>query len=164
MNTNPAFMWKNGVFSNIKPPDSIPTPFVNANKISNSGVVVGSYQPESGGSGFALENGAYTKIDAPAGFEGMSMNILAVNKFDNVLAQATQISQQVGKTVLVQRILCSSVLVVDSAGASRKPLLSFVARVRLRWPLFSSLLSSALFVSEHRVSRAHSRSVPDERI
>jgi len=100
VNTNPAFMWKNGVFSNIKPPDSIPTPFVNANKISNSGVVVGSYQPESGGSGFALENGTYTKIDAPAGFEGMSMNILAVNKFDNVLAQATQISQQVGKTVL----------------------------------------------------------------
>ena len=100
VNTNPAFMWKNGVFSNIKPPDSIPTPFVNANKISNSGVVVGSYQPESGGSGFALENGTYTKIDAPAGFEGMSMNILAVNKFDNILAQATQISQQVGKTVL----------------------------------------------------------------
>jgi uncharacterized membrane protein len=100
VNTNPAFMWKKGVFSNIKPPDSIPEPFVFANKISNSGVVVGSYQPESGGSGFALENGTYTKIDAPAGFEVMSMNILSVNKFDNILAQATQISQQVGKTVL----------------------------------------------------------------
>jgi uncharacterized membrane protein len=98
VNTNPAFMWKNGVFSNIKPPDSIPTPFVNATKISNSGVVVGSYQPESGGSGFALENGTYTKIDAPAGFQDIF--ILAVNKFDNILAQATQISQQVGKTVL----------------------------------------------------------------
>jgi uncharacterized membrane protein len=99
VNSNPAFMWKDGVFSNIKPPDSIPEPFVFANKISNSGVVVGSYQPESGGSGFALENGTYTKIDAPAGFESMSMNILAVNKFDNILAQATQISQQVGKTL-----------------------------------------------------------------
>lgn len=98
VNTNPAFMWKNGVFSNIKPPDSIPTPFVSATKISNSGVVVGSYQPESGGSGFALENGTYTKIDAPAGFQDIF--ILAVNKFDNILAQATQISQQVGKTVL----------------------------------------------------------------
>jgi uncharacterized membrane protein len=97
VNTNPAFMWKNGVFSNIKPPDSIPTPFVNATKISNSGVVVGSYQPESGGTGFALENGTYTKIDAPAGFEGVS--ILAVNKFDNILIQATQISQQIGKTL-----------------------------------------------------------------
>jgi len=98
VNSNPAFMWKDGVFSNIKPPDSIPTPFVNANKISNSGVVVGSYQPESGGSGFALENGTYTKIDAPAGFQDIF--ILAVNKFDNILAQATEISQQVGKTVL----------------------------------------------------------------
>jgi uncharacterized membrane protein len=96
VNSNPAFMWKDGVFSNIKPPDSIPEPFVFANKISNSGVVVGSYQPESGGNGFALENGTYTKIDAPAGFEDMS--ILAVNKFDNILIQATQISQQVGKT------------------------------------------------------------------
>jgi uncharacterized membrane protein len=96
VNENPAFMWKDGVFSNIKPPDSIPEPFVFANKISNSGVVVGSYQPESGGSGFALENGTYTKIDAPAGFEDMS--ILAVNKFDNILIQATQISQQLGKT------------------------------------------------------------------
>jgi uncharacterized membrane protein len=96
VNSNPAFMWKDGVFSNIKPPDSIPEPFVFANKISNSGVVVGSYQPESGGNGFALENGTYTKIDAPAGFEDMS--ILAVNKFDNILIEATQISQQVGKT------------------------------------------------------------------
>jgi uncharacterized membrane protein len=96
VNSNPAFMWKDGVFSNIKPPDSIPEPFVFANKISNSGVVVGSYQPESGGTGFALENGTYTKIDAPAGFEDMS--ILAVNKFDNILIEATQISQQVGKT------------------------------------------------------------------
>jgi uncharacterized membrane protein len=95
VNSNPAFMWKDGVFSNIKPPDSIPEPFVFANKITNSGVVVGSYQPESGGTGFALENGTYTKIDAPAGFEDMS--ILAVNKFDNILIQATQISQQVGK-------------------------------------------------------------------
>ncbi|HJT53818.1 MAG TPA: hypothetical protein VJ848_08200 [Candidatus Angelobacter sp.] len=39
VNSNPAFMWKDGVFSNIKPPDSIPEPFVFPSKISNSGVV-----------------------------------------------------------------------------------------------------------------------------
>lgn len=97
VNSNPAFMWKDGVFSNIKPPDSIPEPFVFPSKVSNSGVVVGSYQPESGGSGFALKNGIYAKFDAPAGFDGPT--VLAVNKFDNILIQATQISQQVGKTV-----------------------------------------------------------------
>jgi len=97
VNSNPAFMWKDGVFSNIKPPDSIPEPFVFPSKVSNSGVVVGSYQPESGGSGFALKNGIYAKFGAPAGFDGPT--VLAVNKFDNILIQATQISQQVGKTV-----------------------------------------------------------------
>ena len=98
VNSNPAFMWKDGVFSNIKPPDSIPEPFVFPSKVSNSGVVVGSYQPESGGSGFALKNGIYAKFDGPAGFDGPT--VLALNKFDNILIQATQISQQVGKTVL----------------------------------------------------------------
>ena len=98
VNTNPAFMWKDGVFSNIQPPDSLPTPFVNAAKISNSGAVVGSYQAEDiQGHGFALKNGTYTKIDVP-GFSGPT--ILAVNKFDNILIEATQISQQVGKTGL----------------------------------------------------------------
>ena len=88
VNSNPAFMWKDGVFSNIKPPDSIPEPFVFPNKISNSGVVVGTYQPESGASSFALDNGTYTKLDAPAGFN--TMEPLAVNKFDNILVQAVQ--------------------------------------------------------------------------
>lgn len=97
VNTNPAFMWKDGVFSNIKPPDSIPEPFVNATKITNSGAVVGTYQPESGGDGFAFKNGTYTKIGPPAGFEDMS--ILAGNKFDNILIQTAQIGGQVGKTV-----------------------------------------------------------------
>src|SRR6185312_2779214 len=84
INSNPAFMWKDGVFSNIKPPDSIPTPFVFPTKISNSGVVVGNYQPESGASTFALDHGTYTKLDPPAG--SFTMDILAVNKFDNILA------------------------------------------------------------------------------
>jgi uncharacterized membrane protein len=96
VNTNPAFMWKDGVFSNIKPPDSVPTPFVNATKITNSGAVVGTYEPESGGDGFAFKNGIYTKIGPPAGFEDMS--ILAGNKFDNILIQATQLGGPVGKT------------------------------------------------------------------
>src|SRR6185503_19782790 len=67
VNSNPAFMWKDEVFSNIKPPDSIPEPFVFPRKISNSGVVVGNYQPESGASTFALDHGTYTKLDPPAG-------------------------------------------------------------------------------------------------
>jgi uncharacterized membrane protein len=88
INSNPAFMWKDGVFSNIKPPDSIPEPFVFPTKISNSGVVVGTYQPESGASAFALDNGTYTKLAAPVGF--FTMDIVAVNKFDNILAGAVQ--------------------------------------------------------------------------
>ncbi len=114
VNSNPAFMWKDGVFSNIKPPDSIPEPFVFPSKVSNSGVVVGSYQPESGGSGFALKNGIYSKFDGPAGFDGPT--VLAVNKFDNILAQATQISQQVRQDCFVQRILRSSVLDIAVQG------------------------------------------------
>jgi len=98
VNTNPAFMWKAGVFSNIKPPDSLPTPFVNATKVSNSGVVVGSYQAEDLlEHGFALKNGIYAKIDVP-GFSDPT--ILAVNKFDNILIEAEQSTQQGFKTVL----------------------------------------------------------------
>lgn len=95
----PAFMWKNGVFSNIVPPGSIG--FVNAAKISNSGVVVGDYQAaDTHGEGFALDNGTYTNIDPPAGFEDIS--IFAGNKFDNILAQATQRTQQGFNTVLLK--------------------------------------------------------------
>ncbi len=97
VNENPAFMWKNGVFTNVVPPGSIG--FVGANKVSNSGVVVGSYQAaDTHGEGFALENGTYTNIDPPAGFEDIS--ILAGNKFDNILVQATQRTQQGFNTVL----------------------------------------------------------------
>lgn len=97
VNENPAFMWKNGVFSNVVPPGSIG--FVNANKVSNSGVVVGDFQAaDTHGEGFALDNGTYTSIDPPAGFEGIS--ILAGNKFDNILVQAQQRTQQGFNTVL----------------------------------------------------------------
>lgn len=97
VNENPAFMWKDGVFSNVVPPGSIG--FVGANKVSNLGVVVGSYQAaDTHNEGFALENGTYINIDPPAGFEDMA--ILAVNKFDNILAQATQRTQQGFNTVL----------------------------------------------------------------
>jgi len=97
VNENPAFMWKNGVFSNVVPPGSIG--FVGANKVSNVGVVVGSYQAaDTHGEGFALENGTYTNIDPPAGFEDIL--ILAVNKFDNILVQAQQRTQQGFNTVL----------------------------------------------------------------
>jgi hypothetical protein len=97
VNENPAFMWKNGVFSNIVPPGSIG--FVNAAKVSNSGVVVGDYQAADAHSeGFALDNGTYTNIDPPAGFEDIT--ILAGNKFDNILVQAQQRTQQGFNTVL----------------------------------------------------------------
>lgn len=90
VNENPAFMWKDGVFSNVSPPGN--DGFVNANKVSNSGVVVGSYEAFDGTHGFALENGIYTKIDAP-GFVQATF-IQAVNKFDNILVQAEQNTQQ----------------------------------------------------------------------
>ena len=91
VNENPAFMWKNGVFSNVVPPGSIG--FVNAAKVSNSGVVVGSFQgADTNTHGFALENGIYTNIDAP-GFVQETF-IQAVNKFDNILVQAEQSTQQ----------------------------------------------------------------------
>lgn len=81
--TGHAFMWKDGVFSNISPPDS--TTAV-ASKISNSGVVVGSYVSPSDGlrHGYSLENGTYTKIDITP---GVSTLLDAVNKFDNVIAE-----------------------------------------------------------------------------
>jgi uncharacterized membrane protein len=96
VNVNPAFMWKNGVFSNISPPGN--DGFVTAAKVSNSGVVVGSYEAFDGTHGFALENGTYTKIDAP-GFVQATF-IQAVNKFDNILVQAEQNTQQGINTLL----------------------------------------------------------------
>lgn len=83
INSNPAFMWKDGVFSNINPPDSIPEGFTFPTKISNSGVVVGNYAPESGASTFVLDHGTYTKLDPPPG--DFVMDVVAVNKFDNIL-------------------------------------------------------------------------------
>jgi hypothetical protein len=95
VNSGPAFMWKDGVFSNISPPGN--DGFVTAAKVSNSGVVVGSYESFDGTHGFALENGTYTKIDAP-GFSRETF-IQAVNKFDNVLIQAEIPGLNVTKTV-----------------------------------------------------------------
>lgn len=95
VNENPAFMWKNGVFSNISPPGN--DGFVTATKISNSGVVVGFYEAFDGTHGFALDDGTYTKIDAPS-FPRETL-IQAVNKFDNVLIQAELSTQQGINTV-----------------------------------------------------------------
>lgn len=90
VNENPAFIWKDGVFSNINPPGN--DGFVTPTKVSNSGVVVGGFEIGDGHAhSFAFENGTYTNIDVP-GFEDIS--VFAVNKFDNILAQATQITQQ----------------------------------------------------------------------
>jgi hypothetical protein len=96
VNSNRSFMWKNGVFSNVNPPGN--DGFVNAIKVSNSGVVVGFYEAFDGTHGFALDNGTYTKIDAP-GFVQQTF-ILAVNKFDNILVQAQLNTQQGFNTVL----------------------------------------------------------------
>lgn len=80
--TGHAFMWKDGVFSNITPPGSSTAA---ASKISNTGVVVGSYFSPSDGMrhGFVLRNGTYTTID----IAGTQTLIDAVNKFDNVIAE-----------------------------------------------------------------------------
>ena len=85
--TGHAFMWKDGVFSNISPPNSTTA---TASKISNTGVVVGSYVSSVDflRHGFALKNGTYTTIDIP----DTETLIDAVNKFDNVIAEKQVVS------------------------------------------------------------------------
>jgi uncharacterized membrane protein len=96
-----GFMWKAGVFSNLNPPDggghSQPT------KISNAGDVVGTYVSTADGlqHGFSFDQGRYTKIDVP-GLQ--STGIDAVNKFDNVIAEAIQ-----GTKTLLFKGFCSAV-------------------------------------------------------
>jgi hypothetical protein len=101
VNSNPSFIWKDGVFSDIQLSDSVFPPFMNAAKISNSGVVVGNYAAVADDRfpGYALKNGTSIKIFVPGSQE---TDILAVNKFDNVLARVVQSTQQGGKTVLVK--------------------------------------------------------------
>ena len=96
VNENPAFMWKDGVFSNVSPPGN--DGFVTATKVSNSGVVVGFYEAFDGTHGFGFDDGTYTKIDAPD-FARTTL-IQAVNKFDNILVQAEFSTQQGTNTVL----------------------------------------------------------------
>jgi probable HAF family extracellular repeat protein len=83
--TGHAFMWKDGVFSNVSPPGSTTA---TASKISNTGVVVGSYVSSVDflRHGYALKNGTYTTID----IAGAQTLIDAVNKFDNVIAEKEQ--------------------------------------------------------------------------
>ena len=76
-----AFMWKDGVFSNVTPFGST---FSLASKISNTGVVVGSYVADGLRHGYAFENGTYTKIDLSPTVGSL---VDAVNKFDNVIAE-----------------------------------------------------------------------------
>ncbi len=79
-----AFMWKDGVFSNINPPGSTSS---LASKISNTGVVVGSYVSDGLRHGYAFKNGTYTKIDLSPTVGSL---IDAVNKFDNVIAEKVE--------------------------------------------------------------------------
>jgi hypothetical protein len=74
---------------------------MNAAKISNSGVVVGNYAAVADDRfpGYALKNGTSIKIFVPG---SKQTEILAVNKFDNVLALVEQSAQQGGKTILVK--------------------------------------------------------------
>jgi probable HAF family extracellular repeat protein len=89
---NPAdpfrgFMWKDGVFSNLNPPDS--GGHSSPVKISNAGDVVGGFFSTVDGlpHGFSFDQGRFTQIDVP----GLQQTgITAVNKFDNVLAGALQ--------------------------------------------------------------------------
>jgi probable HAF family extracellular repeat protein len=95
-----GFMWKDGVFSNLNPPES--GGHSQPEKISNAGDVVGTYISTIDGAqhGFSFDQGRYTTIDVP-GLQ--STAITAVNKFDNVLAQAIQ-----GTTILFKGF-CSAV-------------------------------------------------------
>jgi uncharacterized membrane protein len=96
-----GFMWKAGVFSNLNPPDggghSTPT------KISNAGDIVGSYVSTTNGleHGFSFDNGKFRTIDAPTS-EGTA--IVGVNKFDNVVIEATH-----ARSDVVLKGFCSAV-------------------------------------------------------
>ena len=95
-----GFMWKAGVFSNVNPPDS--DGHSRPSKISNAGDIVGSYATADGVEhGFSFDNGKYTKIDAPSS-EGTA--IVGVNKFDNVIIEATHARNDV-----VLKGFCSAV-------------------------------------------------------
>jgi len=82
-----GFMWKDGVFSNLNPPDS--GGHSEPAKISNAGDVVGTYRSTVDGltHGFSFDKGTFTQIDVP---NLQTNGITAVNKFDNVLAEAIQ--------------------------------------------------------------------------
>ena len=96
-----GFMWKAGVFSNLNPPDSgghsLP------GKISNAGDAVGTYISTVDGvqHGFSFDQGTYTRIDVP-GLQ--STAVPAVNKFDNVVAEAIQ-----GTKTILFKGFCSAV-------------------------------------------------------
>jgi len=96
-----GFMWKAGAFSNLNPPDSGGHSFPQ--KISNAGDVVGTYLSTVDGAqhGFSFDQGRYTTIDVP----GLQQTaITAVNKFDNVLAEAIQ-----GTNTILFKGFCSAV-------------------------------------------------------
>jgi uncharacterized membrane protein len=105
-NLNPSdpfrgFMWKDGVFNDLNPPDS--GGHSSPGKISNAGDVVGSYTSVVDGvpHGFSFDQGRFTTIDVP----GLKTNgIAAVNKFDNVLAEAIQ-----GPNTILLKGFCSAV-------------------------------------------------------
>jgi probable HAF family extracellular repeat protein len=80
-----GFMWKDGVFSNLNPPES--GGHSQPEKISNAGDVVGTYISTIDGAqhGFSFDQGRYTTIDVP---DSQLTAITAVNKFDNVLGEA----------------------------------------------------------------------------
>lgn len=103
VNENPAFMWKDGVFSNISPPGN--DGFVNASKVSNSGVVAGNFEDGDETHGFALDHGRYTQIDGPD--FARETFIQAVNKFDNILVSTEQSTQQ-GINILQFKGFCAA--------------------------------------------------------
>ena len=94
-------MWKDGVFSNLNPPDS--GGHSQPAKISNAGDVVGTYISTIDGvqHGFSFDQGRYTTIDVPG---SQRTAITAVNKFDNVLGEAIQ-----GTNTVLFKGFCSAV-------------------------------------------------------
>jgi uncharacterized membrane protein len=78
-----AFIWKNGVFSNLTSPGGLP---VRPTKINNEGDIVGTFiDANLNEHGFSLDKGRFSIIDAPG---ALGTALIGLNNRDNVLAVA----------------------------------------------------------------------------
>lgn len=75
-----GFMWKNGVFSNIR---TLSGGSLTPKKISDNGDIVGTFVDSNiVAHGFSLDKGRFSVIDPPG---SQSTDIFALNNFDNII-------------------------------------------------------------------------------